>query len=72
MSAIQIQRKQLYEVAACEKRGSYNTMWDVVVVANSLREARRLGVDALEKNGIINRLNIRETSVHCTGQDVWV
>lgn len=67
-----IQRKQLYEVAACEKRGNYNTVWDVTVAANSLREARRLGVDALEKNGLINRLNIKKTSVHCTGQDVWV
>jgi hypothetical protein len=65
-----IKRKQLYEVSAIEVKSK--SEWDVTVIASSSREARKLGVDALEKIGLINRRNIKKTSVHCTGQDVWV
>ncbi len=64
--------KKLYEVSASEKDGKYNTVWSVDVVAESARIAQKIGIDALEKKGLINRKNIKRSEVHCTNRDVWV
>ncbi|MDF1583633.1 MAG: hypothetical protein P1P78_10020 [Methyloprofundus sp.] len=56
-----IKKMALFGVSVREK----NSMdyWDVLVVADSIREARRLGVDACEAEGLITRTNIDNTLV---------
>jgi len=56
-----IKKMALFGVSVREK----NSMdyWDVLVVADSVREARRLGVDACESEGLITRTNIDNTLV---------
>ena len=68
-----IQRRQIYEVSVyeCYPSGRLNS-WTDVVVADSIREARRLAVQALESDGLINRHKIYKTSVFETGQRVAV
>jgi hypothetical protein len=62
--------KRLYNVSArdcvCPR-----TSWDVDVLASSIREARRIGVAALEQKGLINRKLIYRTNVYESGTQVW-
>jgi len=48
-----------------------NYYHDVLVVASNIREARRLGVDACESKGLINRESIRNTLVYKTEKEVF-
>ena len=56
-----IKKMSLFGVAVREK--SSGDYWDVLVVADSVREARRLGVDACESEGLVTRTNIGNTLV---------
>lgn len=61
MSSGNVRKMALFGVAVREKNsGDY---WDVLVVADSIREARRLGVDACEAQGLVKRTNIQNTLV---------
>jgi len=64
-----IEKKTLFGVAVREKdSGDY---WDVLVVAGSVREARRLGVSACESEGLVNRTNIQNTLVYEKHAEVY-
>lgn len=61
--------KRVYQVEVIEKQS--NSSWGVDVIASSVREARRFGVEVLEFKGLINRRNIKRTGVYETGTTVW-
>jgi len=64
-----IKKFTLFGVAVREKdSGDY---WDVLVVADSIREARRLGVAACESEGLIKRTNINHTLVYEKHAEVY-
>jgi len=60
--------KRVYQVEVREKQ---NSSWEVDVIASSVRDARRIGVEVLELKGLINRRNIKRTGVYETGTTVW-
>jgi len=64
-----IKKKTLFGVSVREKNSS--DYWDVLVVAGSMREARRLGVDACESEGLVNRTNIQNTLVYEKHAEVY-
>jgi len=64
-----IKKMTLFGVSVREKNsGDY---WDVLVVADSIREARRLGVSACESEGLVNRTNIQNTLVYEKHAEVY-
>jgi len=64
-----IEKKALFGVSVREKNSS--NYWDVLVVADSIREARSLGVSACESEGLVNRTNIQNTLVYEKHAEVY-
>ena len=64
---MRIIEKRVYYVSACERLGNW---WDVEVLAESIREARRVGVAILEQKGLIARRRILKTDVCESGVTV--
>lgn len=62
--------KRVYQVEVSEIQSS--TSFEVDVLASNTREARRVGIEILEKKGLINRRNIKRTGVYETGTTIWV
>lgn len=70
MSNNTIKKQSLFCVSVREKKqnSSYS---DVLVIAENIREARRLGVDACEKLGLIKREFIKHTLVYKQESEVY-
>jgi len=70
MSIQNVKKMALFCVSVREKnsRCGYN---DVLVVAKSIREARVLGVDACEAQGLIDREHIKDTLVYEKESEVY-
>jgi len=49
----------------------HNYYHDVLVVASTIREARKMGVDVCESQGLINRHSIRNTLVYKVEKEVF-
>ena len=45
--------------------------WEVDVVSNTVREARKIGVNAVEADGLVKRQNIKHTLVWEKVAEVW-
>ena len=67
---MKVAEKRIYTVVVREM--GVVPYWTVLVVAKSLREARRIGVEALAAKGRISKPGISRTSVNDNGDDVWV
>ena len=64
-----IKKLTLFGVAVREKNNCDS--WEVVVVAETVREARKIGVKAVETEGLVKRENIRNTLVWEKVAEVW-
>jgi hypothetical protein len=60
-----IKKKRLYEVSVMD---GFWSPWTVLVAASSKKEAKRLGIDTLEKEFQVNRKKIEKTWVQPTKQ----
>jgi len=65
-----IKKQSLFCVSVREKNSSAG-YWDVLVIAENIKEARRLGVDACEKLGLIKREFIKNTLVYMQESEVY-
>jgi len=70
MSIQNVKKMGLFCVSVREKNdwSGYN---DVLVVAENIRDARRLGLDACEAQGIIERGHINDTLVYEKESEVY-
>ena len=64
-----VQLLSLYTVTAQEIES--RSEWDVSVAATSEHDARRIGINALEEKGLINRHKIKRVSVHHHNADIY-
>ena len=74
MSIQNVKKMALFCVSVREKRRNkkHRTGYlDVLVVANSISDARRLGVAVCEAEGLINRTNINDTLVYEQESEVY-
>ena len=74
MSIQNVKKMALFCVSVREKRRSKNHRTgylDVLVVAESINDARRLGVSVCESEGLINRTNINDTLVYEKESEVY-
>lgn len=67
-----VTEKRLYSVNAVERDAWSSDGWDVEVLASNISEARRVGVAALVKLGLIRKQAIKRTSVIEYVRDVFV
>jgi len=65
-----IKAMMLFSVSVREVNSSID-YHDVLVVASNIREARRMGVDACESLGLIDRQFIRNTLVYKKEKEVF-
>jgi len=59
-----IKIKKLFTVLVMQKTGWICGGEEVDVIAENTREARKIGISALESQGMIKRANITFTDVH--------
>lgn len=64
-----VKKAVLFGVAVREKNSCDS--WEVMVVAGSVREARKKGVNAVEADGLVKRQNIGNTLVWEKEAEVW-
>jgi len=70
MSIQNIKKLALFCVSVREKNSSAG-YWDVLVTAENVREARCIGVDALEEQGLIKRTKINNTLIYKQETEVY-
>jgi len=68
---LDIKKLNIYDVGAYEKNSTAGWV-SVRVAADSINDSRRIGVDTLELNGLIERRKILRTDIIDTGVSVWI
>ena len=66
-----IKKLNIYDVGAYEKNSTAGWL-SARVAADSINEARRIGVDVLELKGVLESRKILRTEVIDTGVSIWV